>query len=373
MRNFTMRNQTLRIFRPIPIFRRFRTTGRPWARIGDRAQVGRLRDRWLISVAGSFLGHRELKFGSSWLYQYTGTAEPLGVGGNYQLVFRTASGVPGTPYEIRVYNYPVTNIQENLNEGGFYGEDTWQIGKRLTVNIGLRFDDFCYVGSSPIEGGGNFWFSHASLMGSPGRRHGVSLPAHAGNIWTGAAQSFPYIDSGAYRNVAPRIGGAWDVFGNNKTVLKASYGRYNETPGDDYAAAYNSNSATITTFAWNPTVTTCTESVAATGGCNYVPGSVNLNPTGPAYITTTGGSNGGAAALANTALNPGLKEQYVNEYQVLLEREIGPGTSARLGFTYVDNPDEWAQIPIPTGPNSVPYSAWTGGTAYTVYDAGPFG
>ena len=40
----------------------------------------------------SYLGHHELKFGSTWMYQTTGTSEGVGIHGNYVLTF--ASGIP---------------------------------------------------------------------------------------------------------------------------------------------------------------------------------------------------------------------------------------------------------------------------------------
>ena len=73
---------------------------------------------------------------------WTGTEEPNGVHGNYQLVFQTVGGVPGTPVQIRFFNYPISENREDLHEGGFFVQDKWQLARHLTVNVGLRFDDF---------------------------------------------------------------------------------------------------------------------------------------------------------------------------------------------------------------------------------------
>jgi len=302
--------------------------------------------------SGSFLGKHEFKFGSTWMLMWTGTDEPNGVHGNYQLVFQTVGGVPGTPVQIRYFNYPLPANREDLHEGGFFVQDNWRVAKHVTINVGLRFDDFATFIPAQAKPAGVFgppWVAPAS--GNP-------------NIYTGTAQTFPTIQTGTWRNVAPRAGLAWDIFGKGKTVLKAAYGRYNWTPGDDFASPLNLNTTAVSTFKWTPAVTGCTEAVALTGKCDYVPGSVNLNPNGPDFQSILGGSNGAVVKLSNTVLNPSLKEEYSNVYQFFVERELGPGLSARAGYTYVENRNTWVQIP-----SQIPFSAWN--IPYVVHDAGP--
>jgi hypothetical protein len=303
--------------------------------------------------SGSFLGYHELKFGSTWMLMWTGTNEPVGIHGNYQLLFQTVGGVPGTPVQIRFFNYPIASNRENLDEGGFYLQDTWKIAKHLTINIGLRFDDFATSIPAQDKPAGAFgppWVAPSS--GNP-------------NIFTGGAQSFSRIDTGTWRNVAPRAGFVWDMFGNGKTVLKFGFGRYNWTPGDDFGAPLNLNTTAVSTYKWPAAVAGgCTEAIALTGKFDYVPSSVNLDPNGKDFQSVLGGSNGAVVKLSNTVLNPNLKEQYSNIYQFFLERELAPGLSARVGYTYVNNRNNWVQIQ-----NLIPSSGWN--IPYVVNDGGP--
>jgi hypothetical protein len=155
------------------------------------------------------------------------------------------------------------------------------------------------------------------------------------------------------------------MFGNGKTVLKFGFGRYNWTPGDDFGAPLNLNTTAVSTYKWPATVAGgCTEAIALTGKCDYVPGSVNLDPNGKDFQSVLGGSNGAVVKLSNTVINPNLKEQYSNIYQFFLERELAPGLSARVGYTYVNNRNNWIQIQ-----NLIPSSAWN--IPYAVNDAGP--
>ena len=305
---------------------------------------------WSINYfpPGQFLGSHEIKAGSTYMFMWTGTNEPLGLHGNYQLVFQTVGNVTGSPVQIRFYNYPITENRENLIDGGFYAQDTWRVGAHVTLNVGLRLDQF----STSIP-----------AQNKPGDQFGPPWVPTIGNsnIWVGASQSYAAVDTGAWHSLAPRIGANWDVFGNGKTVVKGSFGKYNWTPGDDFGAPFNPNTTVVSTYRWSGA---CLESLAIAGKCDYVPGSVNLDPNGPDFQSVLGGSNGATVKLSNSVLNPNLQQQYSLNYQLFLERELGPGLSARVGYTYIQNQNSWLQIP-----SQVPYSAWT--IPYTVYDGGP--
>lgn len=103
----------------------------------------------------------------------------------------------GVPFSVRLYNYPVES-QSNLNmDLGLYVQDSWRLG-RLTFNPGLRYERF--NGEVPQR------------------------TAPAGRFV--AARSFDRIpDLPDFSNWLVRLGGAYDVFGDGKTAVKASFGR----------------------------------------------------------------------------------------------------------------------------------------------------
>ncbi|MGI8990961.1 MAG: TonB-dependent receptor domain-containing protein [Bryobacteraceae bacterium] len=93
--------------------------------------------------------------------------------------------------------------QTNL---GFYGQDIWRIGPRLTLNYGLRWDYFSPV-TSPRKGGlANF---------DPGT--GDILLAGLGNVSNSVNVTTPLGD------FAPRLGLAYKV--TRDTVVRAGFGR----------------------------------------------------------------------------------------------------------------------------------------------------
>ena len=75
------------------------------------------------------------------------------------------------------------------------------------------------------------------------------------------ARDFPEVKhSPRWKNLSPRLGAAYDLFGNGKTALKVALGRY---PQRNTGVAVNlpvSNQPTSTTRAWNDRST-----------ANYVP------------------------------------------------------------------------------------------------------
>jgi hypothetical protein len=93
----------------------------------------------------------------------------------------------------------------------FYGQDTWRVTPKLTLNYGLRWE--IYMPES-VNGKGNGGFANASL--APGVGNGVIRVAGYG----------PYNLSGNINNdyhaFAPRFGAAYSI--NERTVLRMGFG-----------------------------------------------------------------------------------------------------------------------------------------------------
>jgi outer membrane receptor protein involved in Fe transport len=94
---------------------------------------------------------------------------------------------------------------------GFYGQDTWNITKRLTLNLGLRWDIY------------TSWREHIGQQVTfiPGTQSTKFPTAPAGMIFQSDPQ-FPYHT--AWINFGPRVGFAWDVFGDGRTSVRGGYG-----------------------------------------------------------------------------------------------------------------------------------------------------
>ena len=86
---------------------------------------------------------------------------------------------------------------------GVFAQDSWKVNQKLTVNYGVRYD----IGWQPTFAAG------------------TPLNAIAEKAF-GVQEGVP-IDS---NNVSPRIGIAWDPWGNGKMVVRAGYGFFYDNP-----------------------------------------------------------------------------------------------------------------------------------------------
>jgi hypothetical protein len=138
-------------------------------------------------------------------------------GSDVSYTFRTPSpGAAPVPISVTEYSLPF-HIKEGSENLGLYAQDQWTL-RKLTLNMGVRFDALHAWSPAVTRPGGRF------------------VPEI----------SLPFLDNTPlWRDVSPRLGGAYDLFGNGKTAIKGSLGRYVIGEATSLAVATSPASAVV--------------------------------------------------------------------------------------------------------------------------------
>jgi hypothetical protein len=175
---------------------------------GDDEQSGQHNERFSVSYV---TGSHSAKFGLTTL-QGRETYPNLYV--NESLAYQYLNGVP---VSLTQFASPSANDQRIGMSMALFAQDQWTL-KRLTANLGVRFD---------------YLNGYVPAQTRPG---GIYLPA----------LSFDRVDNlPNHKDISPRLGVSYDLFGNGKTALKAQMGRYVMSVGTNIARSLNPANAVV--------------------------------------------------------------------------------------------------------------------------------
>jgi len=185
---------------------------------------------------------------------------------------------------------PGTNTPAYLRQKvyGAYIQDAYHIYRNLTVNLGIRYEPT----SSITEKYGNIGVLPTDTAATP--KLGGSL-----------------FNNPSLKNFAPRIGVAWDPFGNGKTSVRGAYGIYDTLP-----MPYMFILSTLNVYPYSTTISVTNAATLA----GTFPQQTYLN----ALVSS-------ANKYAYIDQNP--RRPYVSQYMFSLQQQLIAGTSLELGYT----------------------------------------
>ncbi len=269
-------------------------TGLSFRNIASRYHQRTLQHNGRASVA-YVTGSHNLKVGTQWL------------SGTFRRTFfstDTMNLLDGVPVALTLRLTPydtASNLKLNL---GAYVQEQWT-HERLTLNVGLRFD---YVN--------------------------IYVPQqHIGPSKYVGARDFARIDDvPSWKDISPRLGASYDLFGNAKTALKGYLGRFVEAQGAWFSELVNpaaATSGTTATRAWND----------ANG--NFVPDCDLMNPGTNGECGANNNLNFGRSVVAvrydPEAANGWNVRSRNWEGMVGIQQELRSGVSADLSYNWRDD------------------------------------
>jgi hypothetical protein len=253
-------------------------------------QNGQYPDRFAISAAMSYVtGDHNIKFGIQDTWGRYGRMRRAN--GDIRAEFQN-----GVPFRAVVLNTPVFFEDDLHADLGIYAQDSWTLN-RLTLNYGARWEYF--ASGIPVE------------SSTPGRFSGQ--------------RDFGPIDMPTWKSFSPRFGAVYDLFGNQKTALKFSVGKYMQAGTTGFSEAYNPLALTTAGVAW----TDLNNDGAPQGekGCVYRTAGCEIDL----------GQLPAGFGVANIAtFDPDIERMYNIETSVSVQHEILPRISVTGGWFHRD-------------------------------------
>ncbi|PYR30221.1 MAG: hypothetical protein DMF92_09220 [Acidobacteria bacterium] len=217
----------------------------------------------------------------------------------------------GVPTGLTLFVSPVLQPAAERLGLGLFGQDQWRMG-RLTLNLGLRY---------------GYLNSYAPAVD---RAAGLLQDAH----------TFPEVDClPCWHDINPRVGVAYDLFGDGKTAVKFNIGRYAGAGTTGWAEVFRPVTASVNTT---------TRSWTDTSG-DFYPNCDLRNPLANGECGPDADQSFGQFQV-RTRPAPGfmtgwMKGGYNWQTSLSVDRELRPGVAANVGyyrtwfgnFTVVDN------------------------------------
>jgi hypothetical protein len=264
-------------------------------------------------------GNHSLKFGVNYIhtkldgYFYFGTrgysltfrptpsAIASNQGGLYPQGFATAGILSAL-----TYSDGASSHKQTIDQLAFYVQDDWKITPRLTLNLGLRWD--ANIGNLPAQN------NNRTILLLDQINHPVA------NAITGDPDKL-LRTTPSWKEFQPRVGFAWDPWGDAKTVIRGGYGIFydqifqnlslfsaTQSEPQVFQTAISLNEGQLSSFRW---------------GVDPLP----TVPVGTNYASLVQGAVG-------RINDPDAEEPYVQKFSIGFQRELSSKMSISSDYVH---------------------------------------
>jgi hypothetical protein len=196
------------------------------------------------------------------------------------------------------------------DDWALYAQDSFRATPRLTLNYGLRYEHYGVQHNNHQNLDSNFYFGAGSSFEQRVRNGQVfnTTKSPVGQFW-----------NPDWGTVGPRVGFAYDIFGNGKTSLRGGFGiSYERNFGNvTYNASFNAPASAVLEDTCPPASATCKALVT-----NNDLGPLGL-PGPPSFLTPS----------SLRMPNPNINTAQTQFWSLALQREVARNTILELSYS----------------------------------------
>jgi hypothetical protein len=198
-----------------------------------------------------------------------------------------------------------------------YGQDSFKITPRITINYGVRYEHYGVQHNSNPALDSNFYFGSGT---------GIEQQTRTGQIYIADKSPVGQFWAPSWGTVGPRVGFAYDVFGNGRDSIRGGYGiSYERNFGNvTFNASFNPPASAVVE------TSPCPDQVIGTPSTNSCTSSVTSNNLGPL------GASSGSTYLPPSSVrmpDPNIRTAQTQFWSLDIQHQVVPGTVLEVGYS----------------------------------------